>query len=301
MKLRDFDKCKENFRFYGGDGGTKFGIMIDDEPWIVKFPKSTADMQRVELSYTTSPASEYIGSQIYESLGIDVHKTLLGTRNGKVVVACKDFLNDGDLLIEFKKIKNAFGTDAGGSSSSGASTDLDEIIDTINRSDVLKSISGTETRLWETYVVDSLIGNNDRHNMNWGVIRRINGDIELAPVYDNGGSFFNKRGSEKFAKSLNSANALAAEALNNTELAFAINGKRIHPFTNLPERYQDKIISAMIRIYSRWDKAIITNIIMSIPESHNDMLVLPPFAKEYYLAVTEMRLEKLVEIIEKNS
>ena len=35
-------------------------------------------MNNVEISYTTSPISEYIGSKIYESLDIEVHETKLG-------------------------------------------------------------------------------------------------------------------------------------------------------------------------------------------------------------------------------
>jgi len=44
-----------------------------------------------QISYTTSPLSEYLGSKIYEALGIPVHETVLGIRKNKVVVACRDF------------------------------------------------------------------------------------------------------------------------------------------------------------------------------------------------------------------
>ena len=47
--------------------------------------------RKVEISYTTSPISEYIGSHVYEIIGIPVHKTMLGIKDKKVVVACKDF------------------------------------------------------------------------------------------------------------------------------------------------------------------------------------------------------------------
>ena len=58
---------------------------------MIKYPKTTRDMMNPQISYTISPLSEYIGSKIYESLNIPVHKTVLGMRNNKVVVACKDF------------------------------------------------------------------------------------------------------------------------------------------------------------------------------------------------------------------
>ena len=48
-------------------------------------------MRNVGILYTTAPLSEYIGSHIYEILGYDVHCTILGYRNHKLVVGCKDF------------------------------------------------------------------------------------------------------------------------------------------------------------------------------------------------------------------
>lgn len=64
---------------------------------MIKFPESTKDFMGRQKknahfpSYTASPLSEYIGSQIYQSLGIPVHETMLGIRDNKLVVACKDF------------------------------------------------------------------------------------------------------------------------------------------------------------------------------------------------------------------
>lgn len=55
-------------------------------------------------SYTASPLSEYIGSQIYQSLGIPVHETMLGIRDNKLVVACKDF-DPLHRLVEYGQIK----------------------------------------------------------------------------------------------------------------------------------------------------------------------------------------------------
>lgn len=50
---------------YGGNAGDKDGILINNEYWILKYPKSTKSMNidQENIKYTTSPLSEYIGSQ----------------------------------------------------------------------------------------------------------------------------------------------------------------------------------------------------------------------------------------------
>ena len=114
-------------------------------------------MQNVAISYTNSPLSEYIGSHIYEILGIPVHKTLLGFRNGKIVVACEDFLSDTDHLYEFAQLKVTFTphfVDSNGEITNGTGTDLKEILLTLGQHEMLKDITGIEERFWNMFVVD---------------------------------------------------------------------------------------------------------------------------------------------------
>ena len=76
----------------------------------MKFPGNLKEkqMKNINLSYSNNPVCEYIGSKIYELIGLPVHNTILGVRNEKIVVACEDFLEDGDRLYEFDKIKVTF-------------------------------------------------------------------------------------------------------------------------------------------------------------------------------------------------
>jgi len=108
MYLIDFNECQENNKAYGGMAGSKLGIIYQGEDWILKFPKSTKGMRKTEISYTTSPLSEYIGSHIYQILGYPVHETKLGTKDNKLVVACKDFTDSHVRLQEFREIKNYY-------------------------------------------------------------------------------------------------------------------------------------------------------------------------------------------------
>ena len=91
IKIENFDNLEISGILYGGHSGSKIGVLIDNEKWLLKYPKSTKSMDNVNLSYTTTPLSEYLGSHIYEIIGIDTHKTELGIFDNKLVVACKDF------------------------------------------------------------------------------------------------------------------------------------------------------------------------------------------------------------------
>ena len=124
--------------FYGGDAGAKDAIIHDSAVWMLKYPKTTRDFVNPQISYTTSPLSEYLGSKIYESLGISVHNTLLGIRRNKLVVACKDFTRENGyvvpkLLVPFHDLKNSFMSgDLEAYSGTGSETLLDEVLATID-------------------------------------------------------------------------------------------------------------------------------------------------------------------------
>jgi len=64
IKIENFDNSVLSGITYGGHSGSKRGIILGDEKWFLKYPKSTKSMDVIGLSYTTSPISEYIGSQI---------------------------------------------------------------------------------------------------------------------------------------------------------------------------------------------------------------------------------------------
>ena len=66
IKIINLDNSIESNIPYGGHAGSKKGIIYNNENWFIKFPKSTKSMEKVAISYTTSPLSEYIGSKIYE-------------------------------------------------------------------------------------------------------------------------------------------------------------------------------------------------------------------------------------------
>ena len=56
---------------------------------------------------------------------------------------------------------------------------------------ILQSImeTGLEKEFLIIPIFDALIGNSDRHHSNWGIVKnKINGEIRISPLYDNGSS-----------------------------------------------------------------------------------------------------------------
>ena len=181
-------------RVYGGRGGKKVACKIDDEYYFIKMPNNLQTREKrpnenIEISYNNSPISEYIGSHIYNIIGIKAHETLLGIRNGRVAVACKDFRKDGEILQHFSDIKISYnGHSDLDENTNGNGAHLSSILEVIRNSNSFKNIDiDAETFFWEMFVVDFLIGNIDRNNGNWGIIKdEIRNTKKMAPVYDNG-------------------------------------------------------------------------------------------------------------------
>ncbi|MDR0499969.1 MAG: HipA domain-containing protein [Coriobacteriales bacterium] len=301
IEIKEYDDRKV-VRSYGGRSGTKFGVAADDDIWLLKFPKTTKEMAKADVSYTTSPLSEYLGSHIYASLGIPVHETGLALRDGKIVVACKDFLMRGDKLIEFMQIKNIHGFDVGGTSTSGEGVDLKEVLDTIMADEWLMSLEGSIDRFWDMFVVDAVIGNNDRNNGNWGIIERLDENIELAPVYGNGNAFFNKRGGDKMLARLANKKEFEQDAFGTVTSVYthkltngdAVIDKHIKPFDFMSSTNDVGCLAAMNRFAARYDHAWVSDIIDSIPESYRDLAVMPQPMKTAYKKLLAARSERVI-------
>lgn len=62
VEIADLRDCAPSGLFYGGRAGQKEGILIEGEPWIAKYPRTTRDLMGKHLpSYTSSPVPEYLG------------------------------------------------------------------------------------------------------------------------------------------------------------------------------------------------------------------------------------------------
>ena len=104
----DFSTLPHKKKLYTGANGSKRCVIYNGEMYMVKFPPYSTINK--DMSYANSCISEYIGCHIFESVGIPVQSTILGTYqvNGreKIVVACKDFTSPYIVLQDFASLKN---------------------------------------------------------------------------------------------------------------------------------------------------------------------------------------------------
>lgn len=131
-----------------------------DGDWLVKFPGTTRNLQGSVPSYTTAPVSEWLGSHVYAALGIPVHETVLGIRDGRIVCACRDFTFPDSRLVNFHDLKNSLSDDEPGftkDASTGSGVVFADVRSAIHRIPVLRSIDGVSDRFWDMFVVDAFI------------------------------------------------------------------------------------------------------------------------------------------------
>ena len=175
---------KRRYRDWGGSD-RKLSVEYEGAVYMLKFAENHAKKTDMSTSYVNSVISEYISSHIAATTDLPVHETVLGYYNDDIVVACKDFRQTNERNIEFQEFVHAVYD----SKDIKRVIKLSQIYETLNDKtafdDNLKQSS--IDRYWETFVVDALVGNFDRHIGNWGYIANDNTNtIRLAPLYDFG-------------------------------------------------------------------------------------------------------------------
>lgn len=309
MELINFDECKRPEssveRHYGGMSGYKEHVLIDGKNYFLKYPDNLREkrkqMTNIVLSYSIAPVSEYLGSKVYEILDIPVHETILGISKemNHVVVACRDFKNKGDYLDEFGQINvSSLTPDRKNGKPFGNGSDLEEIVEILQNSKFLKSIDGLEERFWQMFVVDAFIGNGDRNNGNWGIIRCLNESNIIAPVYDNGASFNNKWDAEKLRLFLSNKEKLYAEAYKGKTCYFTkvenevekklnpfkiINSGKYMGLSNVVQELVPKIGTSMQTIFELID---------NIPSQKDGIEILSDLHKTFYKKLLDIRYNK---------
>lgn len=306
IEIKNLNECKDSNITYGGHSGSKKGIIINNEKWFIKYPKSTKSMEVKGMSYTTTPLSEYLGSHIYESIGIDCHETILGYSDNKIVVACKDFLKSTEEILDYNAIKNNYDEkiekylEEHSSSKFDRNNDIEEIEMIMENNKYFKKIPELKTRFWDMFVIDALISNNDRNEGNWGlIIDKETSNLRLAPVYDNGAAFYGKSSDEKLKNSLEDEFKFKQMVYDSCVSTFIQNEKIINPLKYIESMKNIECNKALIRLIPKINIEKIKQIIDEIPKTYNDIPVFSEIQRKAYIKMLEYKLEKILKPIYK--
>lgn len=259
----DFTHLPVRNKTYAGANGSKISVMYNNELYMLKFP--AVPSRNKDMSYANGCISEYIGCHIFESLGISVQETLLGTYeiNGKtkIVVACKDFTASGEILQDFASLKNTIID----SIHNGYGTELDDILMTIDEQNAMDPKALKEW-FWDLFIVDALIGNCHRHNGNWGFLyNSATDEIRLAPVYDCGSCLFLQADEEIMKRVLADQAEIDLRVFEIPLSGIKINGKKIRYFDFISSLEYEDCNAALKRIVPKINMEKINQIIDETP------------------------------------
>lgn len=59
----------------------KISVLYNGEKYMLKFPDTKTKTNELQTSHVNSVFSEYIGSHIMQSVGLEAHETLIGIYN----------------------------------------------------------------------------------------------------------------------------------------------------------------------------------------------------------------------------
>lgn len=263
--MPDFTHCKRLLgNAYAGANGKKIGIEYNGEQYMLKFPPS-GQAKRTELSYTNSCLSEHIASSIFNMVGINAQKTILGTYDvsgkTKVVCACKDFTADGSRLYDFCSIKNTV-IDSG---HNGTGTELEDILETIEKQQFVDPVELLE-HFWDVFVIDAFLGNFDRHNGNWGFLYNpVTQTASIAPVYDCGSCLLPQADDNVMRNVLANENELHARVFTFPSSAIKHNGSKINYYNFLNAAENEDCNAAVLRLVPQIDMDAIHAFIDEVP------------------------------------
>lgn len=284
--MLDITNYKNEISTYGGNE-IKRNYYINKVKYMVKFPDPVREINR-NISYINNQYSEYVGCQIFKLFNIDTQDVLLVkcliNNKEKIAVACKDFLNKDEILIEFKNMSYSLNPDKKYTSSI---EDIYEMFDLIPNLENKKDI---KNEFWRIFIIDTLLGNGDRHLGNWGFIKNKN-NYRLSPVYDCGSCLHPLLSINDMKKLLNNEVELKNISYN-IKTAYKMNNKSVtykDIYSNMPDDLKKQVKLLVPNIDLNKIKDLIYNI-----NELNDI------QKEFYFKTIYIRKKYLLDVAYKS-
>lgn len=285
MQLTDFSNAIEIAPEYTGSEKKKT-MILDNRKYLVKFPDPNRST-KLEVSYINNVYSEYLGTKIFEICEFETQKVRLGIYNkdGKqrIVCGCEDFTNSDTKLVEFEKFENA------SIEPNPFKREIKDIFHIVESGTYNIDINELKENFWNMFIIDCLIGNEDRHNGNWGFLKNIkNEKLIFAPIYDCGSCLFSVYTDEKMKECLEKSSKMQ-DCIKNTSSAIRDNGAKIKYFEFITSLKNEDCNNALIRMYDKIDLDKIFKLI-------NDIDIISNIRKEFYCKVIEGKYKEILTV-----
>lgn len=283
----NFTNCKEELNNYKGSEKKKT-LIYDGKKYLVKFPDPIREKNK-NISYINNAFSEYIGSNIFKMTGFPTQRTILGiykyNEKEKIVCACEDFTDSDKTLYEFENLALSTNPDK------KIETELTDVLNVLDENKIINP-TDTKEKFWDMFIIDSLIGNTDRHNGNWGfLLDNKNNKIEFAPIYDCG-SCLNPMIDDKEIEKLKE-NEIKNLAIN-CYSCLKENGKKINYMEYIKNAKNEECNKAIIRVFKNIKINEIDNFIDGVSCMSNSR-------KKFYKKIINIRYKMIEEVYNKIS
>lgn len=274
--MTDYSIYPRNARFYTGTE-RKFGITVKGKPYIVKFRRNSKE------GYRFSHVSEYLGSHIFNLLGVSAQESYLGLYNGEEVVCVRDFLEDNEIFVPF----NGVGDSSLEEDKEKYQYDYVDIMRMLRENIKLTNVHETVERFWEMFIVDAFLGNFDRHGSNWGFIKKEN-RYRIAPVFDNGSCLFPQLNTdEKLDAVMSSSDEMDKRVFTFPTSQVKLDGRKSSYYEVISSLRFEECNRALIRITERmqWHK---------VDRLINETPFISVKRKEFYGQILKARYDKIL-------
>lgn len=282
----DFTNAIEEFNNYKGSEKKKT-LIYESKKYLVKFPDPVREKNR-NISYINNAFSEYVGSNIFKMVGFETQNTILGkyyyNEKEKIVCACEDFTDKNHVLYEFENLALSTNPDK------KIETEISDITEVLEEARNLINVQEVKNKFWDMFVIDSLIGNTDRHNGNWGfLLNRKTGKTSFSPIYDCGSCLNPMLEDETIEKT--SETELKNLAIN-CYSCLKEKGKKINYVTYIKQMKNEECNRAVVRVFESVN-------IKGIEEFINSIECMSQIRKEFYKKIIKIRYEIIKEVYDK--
>lgn len=288
--MTDFTYCPIDIEANYGGSDQKRGVIYNGDRYMLKLPDRISSEKRISLNdtYSNSIYSEKVSCDILAALGFKVQSTILGTFNDKPVVACKNFIPKGAVLLSFRTVANTILPEK-----IGRIPKISEIYEVLTQDSVYFTAEGRKAAFesyWDLFILDAFLGNFDRHGDNWGYLK-LEGSTHLvpSPIYDCGSCLYPKLADSAIQSVVFNSEEVAKRVDVFPQAALLLdNGEKANYKNFIGSLSNPDCTAALLRIFPRIDMDMVNKVISNNPD-------LTDTRKFFYTAMLGIRYDRILK------